>query len=159
MKNLWEAFEKLQQEFPNDWQLICVGTGPMFKNKIESEKIIHKGFVQPDNLSQIISETGVFILPSLEEHWGVVLHEFAATGYPIISGKQVGAVSAFLIDKYNGYVYDAESVEELKNALLNIVKTTDHDLFNMGKNSIVLSKTIDNNMWIDSLQKTQLKLY
>jgi len=159
LKNLWDAFEKLQHEFPNDWQLVCVGTGPMYENKVESEKIIHKGFIQPDQLSQIISETGVFVLPSLEEHWGVVLHEFAASGYPIISARQVGAASAFLVDKSNGYMYNAENTEELKNALLKIVKTPDNKLIDMGLKSIELSKKINNNLWYESFEKTFVKLH
>jgi len=159
LKNLWDAFEKLQHEFPNDWQLVCVGTGPMYENKVESEKIIHKGFIQPDQLSQIISETGVFVLPSLEEHWGVVLHEFAASGYPIISARQVGAASAFLVDKSNGYMFNAENTEELKNALLKIVKTPDNKLIDMGLKSIELSKKINNNLWYESFEKTFVKLH
>lgn len=159
LNELWDAFEKLQQEFPNDWELVCVGTGPLFKNKVESEKIIHKGFVQPDQLNQIISETGVFVLPSLEEHWGVVLHEFAASGFPIISAGQVGAASAFVVDKSNGYTYDAHDTEELKTALLHIVKTPDKELVKMGLKSIELSKKIDNNLWLESFEKTFIKLH
>ena len=154
LNNMWDAFAKLQKEYPNDWELVCVGTGPLFETRMVMDKITHKGFIQPENFQQIISETGVFILPSLEEHWGVVLHEYAATGYPLLCAKQVGAASAFLCDNENGFEFNATNVDSLCEAMLKFVKLSDKQLIAMGKQSIQQSKKVLPEMWNESLQIT-----
>ena len=153
--NLWDAFAKLQEECPNDWELVCVGTGPLFESRMILDKIIHKGFIQPEGFQQIISETGVFVLPSWEEHWGVVLHEYASIGYPLICSKEVGAASAFLKDRINGFFFQAKNVDSLKARMLNIVNTRDSELLKMGKESISLSKEVNHKKWNESFIMTQ----
>lgn len=148
--NLWKSFEKLQQEFPNDWELICVGTGPLFESRMKMDIIHHRGFLSPEDLQQLIDESGVFILPSVEEHWGVVLHEYAAAGYPIICSKEVGAVGAFLEDQSNGFVFDPKDVESLKDKMHKIINLTDAELIKMSLQSIRLSKTISQEKWYES---------
>ena len=43
--DLWESFVQLQEESPNDWELWCVGKGPLYKDRIIHPKIKHFGFV------------------------------------------------------------------------------------------------------------------
>ena len=88
VKTLWDAFIQLQVENPNDWELWCLGNGDL--EPLEHPKIKHLGFMQPEDLDKIISETGIFILPSLFEPWGVVVQEYAAAGYPLILSNQIG---------------------------------------------------------------------
>ena len=156
IENLWAAFKDLQEEYPNDWELICVGAGPLFESRMIMDKIIHKGFIQPDDFHKIISETGVFILPSLEEHWGVVLHEFAATGYPLLCSSEVAAASAFLMDGINGFLFQAKNIESLKEKMLKIVNTPDCELIKMGEESILLSDKISNEKWNESFKNTMI---
>lgn len=47
---LWEAFKQLQDEYPNEWELWCIGTGDEYENRVEHPKIKHFGFVQPDDM-------------------------------------------------------------------------------------------------------------
>lgn len=148
--NLVTAFEQLKKEFPNDWELVCVGTGPLLDSIPKNDAISHHGFMLPDDLQQLIIHTGVFILPSIEEHWGVVLHEYATAGYPIICSKEVGAVGAFLEDELNGFVFDSQDVESLKDKMLKIINLSDAGLLKMGLHSIELSKTISKEKWYES---------
>jgi glycosyltransferase involved in cell wall biosynthesis len=156
LDNLCDAFVQLQKEYPNDWELVCVGTGPLFESRMIIEKIIHKGFIQPNDFQSIISETGVFVLPSWEEHWGVVLHEYAATGYPLLCSKEVAAASAFLLDGKNGFIFQAKNIESLKEKMLKIVNTPDCELIKMGEESKLLSDIISNEKWNASLKNTMI---
>ncbi|MGZ4099126.1 MAG: glycosyltransferase family 4 protein, partial [Bacteroidia bacterium] len=76
--DLWEAFIQLQEETPNDWELWCLGTGSVIPR--EHPKIKHFGFVQPKELGPILDQSGVFVLPSRFEPWGVVVQEYSAAG-------------------------------------------------------------------------------
>jgi glycosyltransferase involved in cell wall biosynthesis len=153
LDNLWKAFVNLQKEYPNDWELVCVGSGPLYESRMIADNIIHRGFIQPEDFQQVISETGVFVLPSWEEHWGVVLHEYASAGYPLICSNEVGASSTFLKDKVNGYLFESKNIESLKEKMLNIVNTTDSELLKMGKASVLMSKEVTNEKWNDSFTK------
>lgn len=148
---LWDAFIELQNEQANDWELWCLGKGPIVP--AQHTKIKHLGFVQPKDLQHVIRQTGVFVLPSFFEPWGVALHEFAAAGFPIISTKKVGATEVFVNEGKNGYLVEANNKTSLKAALKKIVSLTDSDLNNMGEESVKLGKNITPEIWKQSLLK------
>ncbi|WP_242928044.1 glycosyltransferase family 4 protein [Pontibacter vulgaris] len=148
---LWQAFTELQAEQPNDWELWCLGTGPLEKEAVKHPKIKHFGFVQPAQLVDFISQAGVFVLPSLFEPWGVVVHEFAAAGFPLICTDKVGAATAFLEDGHNGYIVKAGDINALKDALGRIIKMTDPELLEMGKKSTALALKNNPSVWASKL--------
>lgn len=148
---LWDAFIELQQEQPNEWELYCLGKGTL--QPIQHPKIKHLGFVQPDNFLSIIRDTGVFVLPSFFEPWGVVVHEFACAGYPLVSTNNVGATELFIKDGINGLVINANNKLALKTALKKIVSLSDTELHQMGEQSLKLSQQITPEIWKQSLLK------
>jgi glycosyltransferase involved in cell wall biosynthesis len=115
---LWEAFAEWKRISDNDWELWCAGIGENFDNRMLHPAIKHLGFVQKEDLPEIIAKTGIFILPSLFEPWAVAVQEFAAAGYPLILSTKVGAASAFL-DAENGWAFSPND----KAALINIFDT------------------------------------
>ena len=128
---MWQAFIELSDEVDHDWELWCLGTGNSWDKKTEHPKIKHFGFVQPDKINDFIKDTGVFILPSSFEPWGVVVHEFALSGYPLILTSQVGSSEAFLKNNQNGFLLNNNSVSFLKSALRNIIESNDDKLIQM----------------------------
>ena len=148
---LWQSFIELQKEIPNDWELWCLGTGSL--QPVLHPKIKHFGFVQPENLFEYIKQTGVFVTPSLFEPWGVVLHEFAAMGYPLLASDRVGAVEAFLEDKKNGYVFKAGDINSLKEKLRDMMQLSPEQLNLMGEYSHQLAQRITPRIWADNLMK------
>jgi glycosyltransferase involved in cell wall biosynthesis len=151
VKELWQAFIELQNEEPNEWELWCLGIGDI--EPVQHAKIKHVGFVQPKDLENIIAQTGVFVLPSRKEPWGVVVHEYAASGFPLLLSNRVGAKEEFLIDKKNGFVFEAENVSEIKNALYKITKLKNAQLIEMSQVSNNLSKSNSPKMWADRVSK------
>lgn len=149
IKELWQAFIELQNEQPYDWEIWCLGVGDI--QPINHPNIKHFGFVQPKDLANYTSQTGVFILPSRFEPWGVVVHEFAASGFPLLLSNQVGAKEQFLQEGKNGFVFKSESVNDIKQALKNIMNTKESDLIAMSDYSNTLSKSISPKLWVESL--------
>lgn len=148
---LWQSFIELQNEFPNPWELWCIGKGEI--TPIQHPKIKHLGFIQPSEFLPVIQQTGVFVLPSVFEPWGVVLHEYACAGYPMISTTSVGATEAFLEDTKNGFLIKDLTKDSLKGALKKIVSLTDAQLQEMSDHSVQLSKKITPQIWQKSLLK------
>lgn len=145
VRELWQAFAELKEEQPNDWQLWCLGTGDV--PPAEHPAIHHFGFVQPNDMHTYLEQTGVFVMPSRVEPWGVVLHEFAAAGFPLVCSSNVGAVNQFVKEGENGFVFSAGDVKNIKAALHKVINTSDEQLVQMGETSAALGKTISPQSW------------
>jgi glycosyltransferase involved in cell wall biosynthesis len=114
---LWEAFAKLSDSFP-EWELHCIGTGDLWEQRKIHPKIFHHGFKQPDELHPYLVDAACFVMPSKKEPWGVVLHEMAIAGLPLLASENVGAASAFLREGENGcYVNDFDLTSSMKTML------------------------------------------
>ncbi len=145
VNELWEAFARLSN---SGWELFCAGQGPLFPKRKESPGIHHLGFVQPADLDKFVAAGGIFVLPSHKEPWGVVLHEFAAAGYPLISSSKVGAASAFLAEGENGYLFSPGKVGELVNVLFRMTQLPESTLIEMGERSKELASRISIDSWL-----------
>lgn len=106
--------------------LVLIGDGP------EREKLgrlaaaralsVHfAGFCQNEKLPERMAAADFFVLPSLEEGWGVVVAEAMAAGLPLVLSDQVGAAYDLLEPERNGFLVPAGSAEALRAALARCV--------------------------------------
>ena len=147
---LVEAFEELQNENENDWELHCVGTGKLRSEYLDTQKIKHLGFVQPYELEGPISKAGVFVLPSTFEPWGLVVHECAAAGMPMILSEAVGSADQFA-NEGNAIIIKPGSKAQLKHALSSFMSKSDEDLIAMARSSVEIGQSLTPAMWAESL--------
>lgn len=147
VNELWQAWTQLNAP---GWQLYCSGQGELYSTRPVHSGIHHLGFVQPSDFDTFVSGGGVFIMPSHREPWGVVLHEFAAAGYPLICSRNVGAATAFLKPGENGICLNTPSVEEIRQAMQRMINTPDSELIKMAEVSHKLSGEITIEKWVDT---------
>ncbi len=143
---LLNAFGELKHEFPAS-EMVLIGGGELKTKYQRMSGLTHLSFVAPDKLPEILTEGGIFVLPSRYEAWGVALHEAAAAGMPLISTHQCGAASHFIIHGYNGYKVNGGNVQELRQAMATMLNKSDEDLLQMAQRSRELAKTITQEMW------------
>ncbi len=143
--DLWKAFTELYLQGECKWELWCLGTGDLVP--VEYPGIRHFGFVQPDQMEDIIQQTGVFILPSHFEPWGVAVQEFATAGFPLICSDEVGAADAFLKEESNGYGFKSGNVQDLKRSMKRIMGLSDEKLIEMARQSHLLGTRINPESW------------
>ena len=153
IKELWEAFSSLSETESKDWELWCLGITDNQEKFPVHARIKDFGFVQPESLLPYLQQTGVFILPTHYEHWGVVVHELAAAGFPLVCSETTSAATTFLTDGENGYFTSAKNVESIKNVLLKIINHSDEELLEMGKNSHRKAQQITPETWASTLWK------
>jgi glycosyltransferase involved in cell wall biosynthesis len=146
---MWEAFLQLQKEIPNDWELWCLGTGDQWGNRVEDDKIRHFGFVQPADMDQYICETGVYILPSKFEPWGVSVQEFAIAGFPLLLSNAIGSKEQFLKD--NGISFEAGNVVQIKKAMRQIIEMDDAQLVEKGEKSHAIGMSYTTEQWAERI--------
>jgi glycosyltransferase involved in cell wall biosynthesis len=155
LMELAQAFQRFKDTSGSPWSLTLIGNGPL-KEKLQTFDAIQiHDFVQPENLPEVMSKHGVFLLPSrYEEGWGVVIHEAAAAGLPIISTYQCGAARAFIREGYNGYLVKSGSIQSLHHALNEVTELSDQELRDMSERSRELSKQITPHTWASILHQT-----
>ncbi|MEN8136879.1 MAG: glycosyltransferase [Bacteroidota bacterium] len=154
IKDLWTAFVQLKKEYPNDWKLKCIGTGDLWDERVIDEDIEHFGFLQPGDIAKEI-KGGVFVLPSHFEPWGVVVHEFATAGFPMILSNKVGAGTEFLDE--NGYLFEGGNIYDLKEKMKKFMLPDGDNMKKMSLQSEKLSKNISNEYWSEQLNKVLSK--
>ena len=106
-----------------EWSLDLYGCGPLesaLKDLADREsngKITIHPFAQPEELAQHYREARLFCLPSLREHWGLVVHEAALSGCVLLLSDRIGAGDDLLrpIDNGHGngmtfHPYDVQSM-------------------------------------------------
>jgi glycosyltransferase involved in cell wall biosynthesis len=138
---LLQAWQQLGAK-KGDWELHLIGNGSLKAQLEATAGVVVKDFMQPEQLMQEVANAGCFLLPSRFEPWGVVVHEFAAAGLPLIVSDVVGAASTFLILGLNGYSFKVNDPEALANRMHQIINMTDQELHAMAVSSHALSQRI-----------------
>ncbi len=75
------------------------------------------GFKNQSELPEIYAASDIFVLPSEEEPWGLVVNEAMAAGLPVIVTDDVGAAPDLVGGKQTGIVYPAGNIQRLAEAL------------------------------------------
>ncbi len=147
---LVDSFKKLKKETNCDWKLYCCGTGPLVGEYQSEGDIYHLGFVQPHEMESVVEKAGVFVLPSRFEPWGLVVHEFAAAGLPMIVSSAAGSSDIFVGDD-NGWVVKPNSALELYEAMLQATQRKDDELIEMSKKSNERGGQITPSSWTEKI--------
>ncbi len=137
---LVEAFNQAKKELSNDWRLVIVGRGDVQVQA--NEHIEVKDFMSAAQLGEECRNWGVFCLPSTREAWGVVVHEFAMAGLPVVCSDIVGAGDSLVINNYNGYIFESGNVADLKRVILTLMRNPEAELYRMAEASHEYSKCI-----------------
>ena len=141
LNTLLNAWQQLGDS-RGDWELHLIGNGSLQPKLQSMPGIVVKDFMQPHDLIQEVAQAGCFVLPSYAEPWGVVVHEFAAAGLPLLLSDVVGAASTFLISGFNGYQFKVNNPNSLVQYLSKIIATPDQELLDMARTSHHLSQRI-----------------
>lgn len=112
---LVEAFKRLHY-VDNEWRLTIVGSGPLKGTLQDIPGVNVIEFKQPSEVAHLMRQARFFVLPSFEEHWGLVVHEAALSGCAIITSDAVAAHED-LVDNRNGIVFKSGSLTSLFEAL------------------------------------------
>jgi glycosyltransferase involved in cell wall biosynthesis len=120
------AFARLQAEGIKA-QLVMVGTGLLeeeLKGRVAAEgirNVVFPGFVNQDKLPSVYAACDVFVLPSSNEPWGLVVNEAMCVALPIVLSDEIGCAEDLVEDGVNGATFTAGDVAGLAAALRPIL--------------------------------------
>jgi len=155
---LLEAFKRVLSRNSNP-RLIIVGTGPdetLLKKsavKLNVHKRIQFRGRQEDVLS-VLSDTDIFVLPTLSEGMSNVLLEAMACGLPIVA-TSVGGNCDLISDMHNGILVPPGDPHALSEALIEILHNTTLAQ-QLGDEA---RKTVEDHYSLESIADSYLQLY
>ena len=151
LDSLWDAFEVFSQKHPS-WTLHCFGTGSSWAERRQHPQIVHHGFVQPEKFREHLAGATGFVMPSLNEPWGVALHEMAAAGLPLIASDAVGAAEKFIAQGENGWVFPAGDPDEIQSCLERLSEVAGNPAHwqSMAATSIELASKLTPEKWAET---------
>jgi glycosyltransferase involved in cell wall biosynthesis len=83
------------------------------------------GFRERRELAEVCARSDVFVFPSLQDEFGLVLLEAQATGLACIASPFAGATEDLVIDGHSGLVADPRDHEQLAGALLTLLRNAE----------------------------------
>ncbi len=152
---LLDSFKLFVQETNSKAHLIFVGDGELFDQlkKFSEENVLSQtvhmvGFKNQRELKLYYDLCDVFILPSSNEAWGLVINEAMAHGKAVIASEEVGCAKDLIENGNNGYIFKLDEKNSLFFSIKAILKSKDIAQ-SMGKNSLRkitpwnISKTVE----------------
>lgn len=134
---LLEAYRQLPEPRP---YLLYVGDGEMRANLEENVRnhglndVRFLGFRNQGELPAFYALADIFVLPSINETWGLVINEAMNAGCAIITTDQVGSAADLVRHGENGFIIPAQDVKALSDALTACLEQ--EQFRNMGERSI-----------------------
>ena len=127
MLNGWNTFNLNKANI----NLLLLGDGEQLeevhdyinKNKLNSVKVL--GRVDYSEVSLIYALSDIFIIPTLEDNWSLVVPEAMSCGLPIISSKYNGCWPE-LVQPKNGWVFDPLDQKNLVDTLEQAIENKDN---------------------------------
>lgn len=155
---LLEAFRPIKNDYPN-FTVRIIGDGPEEKRlaqtstelEINDNVIIQKS-IPHNEIGKVMQEAFMFVLPSINEGFGIVLLEALASGLPCIAFDSGGVKD--ILGEGRGILVEPGNVNALSLAIANLIK--DREIYcNLSENGIVFSK----NFHWDIIAKQVVAIY
>jgi glycosyltransferase involved in cell wall biosynthesis len=128
VERLLQACSLLKQRGMGGFSLVIVGEGAegdklrQLAHELGLDGLVHwVGGVQYEQLGAYYRACDVFVLPTLEDIWAVVVLEAMAFGKPILCSKYAGA-KEMVMEGENGFVFDPYEPEKLAELMGRLIR-------------------------------------
>lgn len=158
---LLEAWTKIKDQLSFSAELIIVGAIQHDIKKLVAQyqkdsSIIFRGPVSPEHLKALYRTATVFVLPSVEDGFGMVMGEAMATGLPVICTKNTGGPD-IIQEGVEGKLIPAADVHALSDVLLwSFINR--QELVTMGERARLKSSSFSWDMYGDAVYREYSKL-
>lgn len=138
--HLLEAWKEHIKEYAED-ELTLVGDGNQMELCREMAKdmssVHFEGHVPYEKMGEYYASADVYILPTIEDNWSLVIPEAMACGLPVATSIYNGCYPELIHESVNGYTFDTFRHETIVEVL---GKFHQADLRKMGEESIRLEE-------------------
>lgn len=151
------AYRRYRELVRDPWRLDVVGLGPMAELLRPVDGVRLHGFRAPAEVAALMRASSCFVLPSRVEPYGVVVHEAAAAGLPVLCSDFAGAAPGLVQDGGNGWIVPAGNVELWARAMARMSTLAPDRLAAMSAVSRALSQRLSPAGWALNLHEELLR--
>ena len=141
---LIKATKRVIQKIPG-FKLTIAGDGTM---KAELIQLIQKlglnnvvtlaGYISHEHIYNLMRKHDFFVMPSLQEGFGVAAVEAFACSRPVVA-TNVGGIPEIVTDNVNGYLVEPNDIDALADAMIRMLSNKD-TMIKMGQNGYKIAK-------------------
>jgi len=120
--HLIEAFARIRAEGLQA-NLLMVGAGELdaeLRQRVQSlklDKVAFPGFANQQALPRLFGASDIFVLPSENEPWGLIVNEAMAAGLPVVVSEEIGCTADLVINGRSGIKFPCGDINALTAAL------------------------------------------
>lgn len=141
---LCDAWARIS-DFTDGWQLDLYGAGDLALVTNSPRLGVHP-FQAPEVIASEMKSSRFLVLPSFDEHWGLVVCEAAQSGCGLLLSRAVGSRFEFQ-SSANGYCFREKDAGSLCNALKWAVAVSDQEFAKMSSESIRRGAAFTPGLW------------
>jgi len=125
-----ESWAALDSSMASNATAVIVGSGDLetelcaLSTRLGARNIIFKGSLSSRELAKFYTACDVFVFPSLEDVWGMVVNEALLFGMPVLGSVHAGAVQQLVNEKGTGQVFDPNDTREFTRLLGQWIERT-----------------------------------
>ncbi len=127
-------------------------------------RITNIDFVKQDELFKYYYASDIFIFPTRQDIWGLVVNEAMSFGLPIVSSDKANASLELITNEENGYIVNIDNINEIASAIdlladnkelrdtissNNIEKLKSYTI----ENSVLMVKDILESYWLEIFRR------
>lgn len=125
-----EAMLHLAAECGENVHVVLVGSGPLDQQlRGEAERaglsnVSFLGFINQSRIAEVYSLADVFVMPSEDEPWGLVLNEAMAAGVAPVVCSDVGATADLIQEGESGFTFPTGDWKAMTTSVCRLVSDT-----------------------------------
>ena len=113
------------------------------KSQLGLDNLHFVGFKNKDELGEYYAAADLFVLPTREDIWGLVINEAMAYGLPIVSTDRCIAALEMVKNGESGYIVPVEDSDSLAEKITSLLDVKDKALFFKRSREIACRYTIE----------------
>lgn len=151
IQELADAWRAIQPQLP-DWELHAVGEGALRPLLENAPNVVLHPFKQLTDLADCYGQARFLVLPSREDHWGVVVHEAARCGCGLLLSENVGARDD-LANRVNSFLFPPSRPSDIANAMLRAAQLGESQLRGVYHESLALAYRFGPSAFADAVHR------
>jgi len=122
----FDVLLKSLEDFPLDVEVLIVGDKPTqtyldLLPKSGKAQIRFLNFMSKGELANYYQAADLFVLPTREDIWGLVINEAMANGLPVITTTRCGSALELVEENLNGFLVQPEDEAQLRHRMLEVL--------------------------------------
>ena len=121
------------------------------KNRYNLGNVHFVDFMSKNELAEYYKSADVFVLPTREDIWGLVINEAMAYGLPVVTTDKCVAGIEMIRENRNGAIVQSENIIELSKAINHVLQNSDW----MSREALKTAETYT----IENMAKAHIELF